>query len=630
MRSKLPYIALVFFCLSGSAKSQLPEISINQYIETTGEVIIPIYVSNVTNAASVTFSVHYNGDVLEYTGVQNHYFPNIIINNNPVRDAENTFTINAAWFAGGGQGQTIDGVFFEMIFTFSGGSSDFSILNEEFADNSYSIIPINVSSGSIAYQEPIEVALGELFDTPPGLIDIPVFVDFSVVEAGVGAFDFLIEYDHNVLSDPGITDEIFVGIVLTEPEPGQIRLQWENPEPYGSQLDGQLLNLSFDFAGGGMSVLAFIHDSGSISNQDGINLPVTFTDGFIDGAKFDVVFRVNDGLNGQVTNASIVLGDMENQPGDYTFTDVKAGIYSYSVTAPGFSETTGTLELDQNLNISVQIDDIENPEIACPADILNIPADEGVNYAIIANIGEPIVSDNHTPVDDLLVTNNAPENNLYPVGETTVTWTVTDAAGNTANCSQTILVVDDETLPPTFESLHDITVHHGENVCFDATQTIITAGGNTYFIVEGGGSVSLIAGESIRMLPGTSVENGGYLHARITLEGEYCDTPVTKSLEEPVEEPLAEQLVPAMPDKDVLFKVYPNPTTGEFTLELMDALAYKQVTVEVYGLRGERLFSENIPPMQQHIFTLEKQLPGIYVVRVTAGERTDNVRIIKR
>ncbi|OWY26051.1 hypothetical protein BVG80_00640, partial [Sphingobacteriales bacterium TSM_CSM] len=39
-----------------------------------------------------------------------------------------------------------------------------------------------------------------------------------------------------------------------------------------------------------------------------------------------------------------------------------------------------------------------------------------------------------------LFTNNAPA--TYPVGTTTVTWTATDAAGNTATCSQTVTVTD--------------------------------------------------------------------------------------------------------------------------------------------------------------------------------------------
>jgi carbohydrate-binding DOMON domain-containing protein len=38
------------------------------------------------------------------------------------------------------------------------------------------------------------------------------------------------------------------------------------------------------------------------------------------------------------------------------------------------------------------------------------------------------------------VTNNAP--GAFPIGVTTVTWTVTDNSGNTATCTQNVTVTD--------------------------------------------------------------------------------------------------------------------------------------------------------------------------------------------
>ena len=92
---------------------------------------------------------------------------------------------------------------------------------------------------------------------------------------------------------------------------------------------------------------------------------------------------------------------------------------------------------EQNVNV------IENepPTITCPADI-EVSADADECHATGVELGTPVTDDN---CSDVTVTNNAPP--VYPVGETIVTWTATDAASNTASCDQTVTVLDDQ--PPT-------------------------------------------------------------------------------------------------------------------------------------------------------------------------------------
>ena len=62
-------------------------------------------------------------------------------------------------------------------------------------------------------------------------------------------------------------------------------------------------------------------------------------------------------------------------------------------------------------------------------------------YALNVNLGSPVTADNCSVVS---VTNNAPA--TYPLGITTVTWTVTDGSGNTATATQVVTVID-TTLP---------------------------------------------------------------------------------------------------------------------------------------------------------------------------------------
>jgi len=83
-----------------------------------------------------------------------------------------------------------------------------------------------------------------------------------------------------------------------------------------------------------------------------------------------------------------------------------------------------------------------------------------LNQAIF--VGAPIVGDNCDPYpaltyardDGLLLTDP------YPVGTTTVTWTVTDCAGNPASCAQTITVTDAEA--PVLTCPADATVGCGQ------------------------------------------------------------------------------------------------------------------------------------------------------------------------
>ncbi|TDA89846.1 HYR domain-containing protein, partial [Halomonas marinisediminis] len=65
-------------------------------------------------------------------------------------------------------------------------------------------------------------------------------------------------------------------------------------------------------------------------------------------------------------------------------------------------------------------------------------------------LGAPTTADNCGVAS---VTNDAPA--TFPLGETTVTWIVTDNAGLTATCTQTVTVND--TTPPTITCPADMT-----------------------------------------------------------------------------------------------------------------------------------------------------------------------------
>ncbi len=88
----------------------------------------------------------------------------------------------------------------------------------------------------------------------------------------------------------------------------------------------------------------------------------------------------------------------------------------------------------------VTVVDDQDPTIVCPADIQQTTED-GACYASIAALGTPDTDDNCAVAT---VTNDAPAGGQFPLGATTVTWTVTDVHGNTNTCTQSVTVIDDQ------------------------------------------------------------------------------------------------------------------------------------------------------------------------------------------
>ncbi|HJQ12787.1 MAG TPA: HYR domain-containing protein [Gemmatimonadaceae bacterium] len=92
---------------------------------------------------------------------------------------------------------------------------------------------------------------------------------------------------------------------------------------------------------------------------------------------------------------------------------------------------------------TVTVQDKEKPSIVAPRS-LSVPNDRGLPSAVIAT-GSPSVEENCPLVRvDGLRSDGASLAAAYPVGVTSITWTATDASGNSASAVQTITVRDVE------------------------------------------------------------------------------------------------------------------------------------------------------------------------------------------
>lgn len=113
----------------------------------------------------------------------------------------------------------------------------------------------------------------------------------------------------------------------------------------------------------------------------------------------------------------------------------------------------------------VIVTDNISPTITAPADVTAGTNNVTCDGAVSANLGTPVTSDNCSVAS---VTNNAPS--TFPVGTTTVTWTVTDGSGNTATATQTVTVTQ----------VSASSVANGTILCNGGTTTVtVSATGGT-------------------------------------------------------------------------------------------------------------------------------------------------------
>jgi hypothetical protein len=179
-----------------------------------------------------------------------------------------------------------------------------------------------------------------------------------------------------------------------------------------------------------------------------------------------------------------------------------------------------------------------------------------------------------------------------------------------------VVVVADTVNVPT------IVVHDQEVVCYDALK-VINVGAPESLTVEAGGSATMIAREMIIYRPGTIVYEGGYMRGYIS-STDFCgmkSTPIVASVTGKGEVPFISET----PE----FRIYPNPTSNNFTLEQKAGIDYSNIKVEVYNMQGARVLAEVIIGQKKHEFLFSDVPGGIYFVKVIAGDHVETIKLIK-
>jgi hypothetical protein len=144
--------------------------------------------------------------------------------------------------------------------------------------------------------------------------------------------------------------------------------------------------------------------------------------------------------------------------------------FPYDFPVGSTTVTASVTDVNNNTStcdFTVVVTDNISPSITCPG---NITQNNDVNLCgAIVNYTTPVGTDNCAGVTTTQ-TAGLPSGSFFPVGTTTNTFVVTDAAGNTATCLFTITIADAEA--PTISCSGNISIYNVPGFC-SATTTLI-------------------------------------------------------------------------------------------------------------------------------------------------------------
>jgi hypothetical protein len=191
-----------------------------------------------------------------------------------------------------------------------------------------------------------------------------------------------------------------------------------------------------------------------------------------------------------------------------------------------------------------------------------------------------------------------------------------------------VVTINVTPVPLASRTVTGVTVASGQSRCYDATQTVTVTG----LLVNAGGTANILAGQNILLKPGTTVISGGYAHGFISTQCFWCSAYPNVNLPATTPDESDNQLIPEpmlVKQGGDSFRVYPNPTTGKFTVELPVMSETAVVKLEVYNLRGEKLFHNQYSGPGKHLVSLEGRPKGIYLVRVIGDGVSGYAKLIK-
>lgn len=363
--------------------------------------------------------------------------------------------------------------------------------------------------------------------------------------------------------------------------------------------------------------------------------------------------------------------------------EISIDIMDFNCSNLGENTVTLTVTDDAGLTatetaIVTVIDEIA-PMINCPADIV----EQGCN--VIVEYDMATASDNCS-VSDIALINGLPSGSTFPSGTTTIEYMATDASGNSTACSFTV------TLEADFSATASSTATTCAGFS-DGTATVVLSGGVEPFIInwddptmqsgltatdlsagvytatatDATGCTTVVTVEvtqpdfitidiieiinetnenmdgsiTIEVNGGTgnpfSYEwflNGELFSTAANLEnlaaGTYMVSVIDGSGCTNTETIIVDNIVGTFENNATeQIDLYPNPTTGEFQLDIQLATE-KEISVSIFDLTGKAVYQQASRPVLKEnlLVDLNEFSDGVYLVRVQVGEDVLMRRVI--
>jgi uncharacterized repeat protein (TIGR01451 family) len=246
-----------------------------------------------------------------------------------------------------------------------------------------------------------------------------------------------------------VTHERSDGLALTDPYPaGQTYIEWTATNSVGSASCTQTITVNATD-----NQAPTLHVPPSITTSTDQCSVLLDEEQFVATAEDNCSSSVNITRTGIPRVACPAPGDPNRTCESFIFpTGTTTITYTATDAAGNSSSGTQTVRVNEDPNIT--------PTINAPAD-LTLNTGPGATscgtFVGDATLGTATANDN---CPGLVITRTGvPAGNNFPVGNTTVTYTVTDRVGNTAQDTQTVTVIDNT--PPVVTAPADVTAYTG-------------------------------------------------------------------------------------------------------------------------------------------------------------------------